>query len=164
MLALVLVAQLAYSAKITFFVQRSAVRTQVLLMVPGQVPAFSRSHTTAFTPNTGHTNPGTFAVHWFGVGWAQTGRMVGGLALSALQHRLGVLASASAHMTEFAAPATPVFFVMLLGTLLRRKAETVKGFAADLTEYHLMLSFTGTEETHRLWSGGYGREDTEAAH
>lgn len=40
----------------TFFVQRSAVRTQVLLMVPGQVPAFSRSHTTAFTPNACHTH------------------------------------------------------------------------------------------------------------
>lgn len=40
-------------------------------------------------------------------------------------------------MTEFATPATPVFFVIFPGTLFRQKAETVKWFAADLTEYHL---------------------------
>lgn len=34
--------------------------------------------------------------------------------------------------------------------------------AEDLN--YLMLSFTGTEETHRLWCGRYRREDTEAAH
>lgn len=38
----------------TFVVEKSAVRTQVLLVVPCQVPGLPRSHTAAFTPNTGH--------------------------------------------------------------------------------------------------------------
>lgn len=40
----------------TFTVETSAVRTQVLLVVPGQVPGLSRSHTAAFTPNAGHAH------------------------------------------------------------------------------------------------------------
>lgn len=40
----------------TFVVEKSAVRTQVLLVVPCQVPGLSRSHTAAFTPNAGHTH------------------------------------------------------------------------------------------------------------
>ncbi len=41
---------------LTFFVENSAVRTEVLLVVPGQVPGLSRGHTTAFTPNAGHAH------------------------------------------------------------------------------------------------------------
>lgn len=40
----------------TFTVVKSAVRTQVLLVVPCQVPGLSRSHTAAFTPNAGHAH------------------------------------------------------------------------------------------------------------
>lgn len=41
---------------LTFLVEKSAVRTEVLLVVPGQVPALSRSHTAAFTPNACHAH------------------------------------------------------------------------------------------------------------
>lgn len=35
---------------------------------------------------------------------------------------------------------------------------------ADLAEYHLMSSFTGTEQTDGLWRGWNRSENTEAAH
>ena len=40
----------------TFLVETSAVRAQILLMVPRQVPGLSRSHTAAFTPNARHAH------------------------------------------------------------------------------------------------------------
>lgn len=40
----------------TFVVEKSAVGTEVPLVVPGQVPRHSRSHTAAFTPNAGHAH------------------------------------------------------------------------------------------------------------
>lgn len=36
--------------------EKSAVRTEVLLVVPGQVPSLSRCHTAAFTPNACHAH------------------------------------------------------------------------------------------------------------
>lgn len=50
---------------------------------------------------------------------------------------LCALASAAAHVAEFAAPAAPVLLALLHGTLLRREAEAVERLAADLTKYHL---------------------------
>lgn len=54
----------------TFVVEKSAVRTQVLLVVPCQVPGLSWSHTATFTPNAGHahlqkSNIVTYKVHEF---------------------------------------------------------------------------------------------------
>lgn len=118
-LVAVVIALVADGAEITFLVERSAVRTEILLVVPGHVPALSRSHAAAFAPNACHAHPGHAAVHRLRVCWSQAGRMVGGLASHALQHRLRVLASTAAHMTEFAAPAAPVLLVLLLGALLR---------------------------------------------
>lgn len=40
----------------TFVVAGSAIRTEILLVVPGQVPSLSRSHTAAFTPNACHAH------------------------------------------------------------------------------------------------------------
>ena len=40
----------------TFVLENRAVRAEILLMVPGQVPGLSRSHTAAFTPNAGHAH------------------------------------------------------------------------------------------------------------
>lgn len=40
----------------TFFVEGSALRTKILLVVPGQVPSLSRSYTAAFTPNACHAH------------------------------------------------------------------------------------------------------------
>lgn len=40
----------------TFVLENRAVRAEILLVVPGQVPGLSRSHTAAFTPNAGHAH------------------------------------------------------------------------------------------------------------
>lgn len=86
------------------------------------------------------------------------------MASPALQHRLCALASTAAYVTEFTAPAAPVLLVLLEGAFLRREAETVERLTADLTEDHLMLPFTGTEQTDRLRRGWDRSENTEAAH
>lgn len=72
----VVVAFEADSAEIAFFVERSAVGTKILLVVPGQVPRLSRCYTAAFTPNARHAHPGHVAVHRFRVSWSQAGRVV----------------------------------------------------------------------------------------
>lgn len=40
----------------TFVLENSAVRAEILLVVPGQIPGLSRSHAAAFTPNAGHAH------------------------------------------------------------------------------------------------------------
>lgn len=40
----------------TFFVERVAVRTEVLFMIPGHVPRLARCHSTTFTPNACHAH------------------------------------------------------------------------------------------------------------
>lgn len=42
--------------KLTFIVVGGAVRTEVLLVVPGQVPGLSSSNAAAFTANASHAN------------------------------------------------------------------------------------------------------------
>lgn len=148
----------------TFLTEAGAVGTEVLLVVPSHIPGLPWSHTATLTTNTRHAHPWRFGIHWFRVRWSQAGRVVAGLASPALQHRLRLLASAAAHVTELAASATPVLLGLLLGALVGCKAEIVERFAADLAEYHLVLSFTGAKQTDRLRSGVDRGENAEATH
>lgn len=155
---------MADSAEVTFVMETGAVGTQVLIVIPGQVPGLSRSHAATFAPYACHAHPGHAAVHRLRVCWSQTRRVERGLASSALQHRLRALASTPTHMTELAAPAAPVLLVLLLGALLGREAETVERLAADLAENHLVSAFTGAQQTDGLRSGRDRSEDAEASH
>lgn len=72
MLAVVFVAFLADGAKVSFVIECSAVRTEILFLVPGQVPRLPSSHATTSAANTRQAHPGHVTVQRLGVSWAQT--------------------------------------------------------------------------------------------
>lgn len=65
-------------------------------------------------------------------------------------------------MAELAAPATPVFPLLLQRALTLLQAEEVEGLAANLTVNKLHMSTAGAEETHHPGSDGYRGQDAKS--